>query len=271
MVLDHGDDSPVIDPAREAVGEVFGPAQAGVSAAVRPLAELPGRLETNKNLRAELSSLEAENADLRTQVRTREYKLNRLAAYEGLTATAEDMALSLVPARVVGIGAAQSFSHTVTIDAGSEAGITPDMTVLNNAGLVGRVLRTTRTTATVLLIIDPDSVVGGRIGQSMDLGFLHGGGEYSEDGRLDLQLVDRTATPRKHQTVLTWGSDDGAGPYVPGVPVGEVVTTFENVRDGSQRVVVDPFVDFGSLDLVGVVVPAGTTSDRGLIEPEGSK
>jgi rod shape-determining protein MreC len=34
--------------------------------------------------------------------------------------------------------------------------------------------------------------------------------------------------------------------------------------------VIEPFVDFGSLDLVGVVVPSGTTSDRALVESDGS-
>ena len=60
-------------------------------------------------------------------------------------------------------GSSQSFSNTVTIDAGSQAGIGPDMTVINNDGLLGRVLRVTRTTATVLLIIDQESNVGGRV------------------------------------------------------------------------------------------------------------
>ena len=66
------------------------------------------------------------------------------------------------------------------------------MTVLNNDGLVGRVLRVTRTTATVLLVVDADSVVGGRVGESMEVGFLHGRGVLGDDGRLDLELVDES-------------------------------------------------------------------------------
>ena len=31
-----------------------------------------------------------------------------------------------------------------------------------------------------------------------------------------------------------------------------------------------PYVDFSALDVVGVVVPSGTTSDRGVIEADGS-
>jgi rod shape-determining protein MreC len=34
--------------------------------------------------------------------------------------------------------------------------------------------------------------------------------------------------------------------------------------------VIQPYVDFGSLDLVGVVVPSGSASDRAVIEADGS-
>ena len=33
---------------------------------------------------------------------------------------------------------------------------------------------------------------------------------------------------------------------------------------------IQPFVDFGALDVVGVVVPSGTTSDRAVVEADGS-
>jgi rod shape-determining protein MreC len=34
--------------------------------------------------------------------------------------------------------------------------------------------------------------------------------------------------------------------------------------------VIEPYVDFSSLDLVGVVVPSGSRSDRALVEADGS-
>jgi rod shape-determining protein MreC len=142
------------------------------------------------------------------------------------------------------------------------------MTVVNNDGLVGRVLRVTRSTATVLLVVDANSVVGGRIGESMEVGALHGRGALGAEGRLDLELVDESVVPEKGDTVVTWGSDGGA-PYVAGVPVGRVTSVYSSVRESSQRAVIDPFVDFGSLDLVGVVVPSGTASDRTVIEADG--
>ena len=74
--------------------------------------------------------------------------------------------------------------------------------------------------------------------------------------------------PAKHDTVVTWGSR--AGPYAPGVPIGRVTDVYSSLRETSQRAVIEPFVDFCALDVVGVVVPSGTTSDRAVIEADGS-
>jgi rod shape-determining protein MreC len=145
----------------------------------------------------------------------------------------------------------------------------PDQTVLNDDGLVGRVLRVTRTTATVLLIVDTRSVVGGRSGASMKVGFLTGRGGLGDNGTLELQLVDQAEAPAKGDTIVTWGSRDGA-PYVSGVPIGRVTAVYASLRESSQRAVIQPYVDFSALDLVGVVVPSGTASDRGVIEADGS-
>jgi rod shape-determining protein MreC len=270
ITLDYrgGDDSPV-DPVRRAVGEVFGPVESGTAAAIRPFQAVPDWFHSRSDLRHDVARLEAENSQLRSAAAREDYDRNRLEEYDGLTAAASQLGYALVPARVVALGPAQSFSDTVTIDAGSDAGIHPDMTVLNNDGLVGRVLRVTRTTATVLLIIDGDSVVGGRVGRSMEVGFLHGRGELGDGGSLDLELVDESAVPARHDTVVTWGSKGGA-PYVSGVPVGRVSSVYSSVRETTQRAVIDPFVDFGSLDVVGVVVPSGTHSDRAVIEADGS-
>lgn len=270
ITLDYhgGADSPM-EPARRAVGEVFGPIETGTATVIRPFTAVPAWFRTKGALRDDIAELTAENSRLKSEVATQDYDRNRLEEFEGLTSAAENLGYALVPARVVGLGAAQSFSHTVTIDAGSSSGIHPDMTVVNNDGLVGRVLRVTRTTATVLLIIDTESVVGGRVGESMEVGFLHGRGVLGDAGRLDLDLVDESEVPADHDSVVTWGSDGGA-PYVSGVPVGRVVSVYSSLRDTSQRAVIEPYVDFGALDVVGVVVPSGTASDRAVIEADGS-
>lgn len=268
MTLDLTAGGAALDPVRGAVSGVVGPAQEGAAALARPVLAVPDFFRTHSSLRSEVAALEEENTALRAELGTASFQRNRLAAYDELTATAEDLGYGLVPSRVVGWGPAQSFSSTVTIDAGTDAGVQPDMTVVSGAGLVGRVVSAGRTTATVLLITDPASTVGARIGDTMDMGFLTGRGVVGDEGRLDLALVDRTAVPARSDAVVTWGSDGGA-PYVSGVPIGRVTRVYSSLRETSQRVVVDPYVDFGSLDVVGVVVPTGTSSDRALVGPDG--
>lgn len=261
-----GTDSPV-EPVRRVLGEAFGPVESGTAAAIRPFTAVPDWFRTKGTLSDEIRDLEAENSELKSQVATAGFDKNRLEEYDGLTQSAESLGRALVPARVVAYGSSQSFSNTVTIDAGSQSGIGPDMTVINNDGLVGRVLRVTRTTATVLLIVDTESIVGGRVGSSMEIGFVHGTGSPGDD-ELELRLIDDAVIPAKHDTVVTWGSAEG--PYQRGVPVGRVTDVYTSLIESSQRAVIEPFVNFSALDVVGVMVPTGTTSDRAVIEADGA-
>jgi rod shape-determining protein MreC len=264
-----GDRSPV-EPLRTVAGNVFGPAEKATASVVRPFQAVPEFFTTTGSLQQEVRRLEAENATLRGQLATSSVARQRAAELDGLLERSADTGYALVPARVVAHGPAQSFSRTVTIDAGTSSGIDADMTVLNNDGLVGRVIRADRSSATVLLIVDRDSVVGGRLGSNMEVGFLRGRGEVGNKGRLDLDLVDNAVTPGRDDVLVTWGSQNGA-PYVAGVPIGRVTDVFSSPRQLSKRAVIEPFVNFSSLDLVGVVVRADTDGDRPVLNAEEGK
>jgi rod shape-determining protein MreC len=253
-----GADSPV-DRLRGVAGVVFGPVQTGMATAAEPLTAARDFFTTVPRLREENADLRQRNAQLQTQLRTSDVDRSRLAQLETMRTVSREAGIDVVAAQVVGIGPAQSFSRTVTIDAGTADGVEADMTVLNADGLVGRVVRADRGTATVLLIVDADSVVGGRIGSTMELGFLAGDGDLSGDGRLQLTTVDTTVRAAVGDTVVTWGSQDGT-PYVAGVPVGRVESVQTNARDSSTVATVVPFVDFSSLDLVSVVVESSGRS-----------
>lgn len=266
MVLDvkGGADSPV-EPMRAAVGTVVGPAETATAAVARPFAALGDALKSNRALREEVATLTARNSELRGQVATEPIDRARLAELEALTGEARRTGYDMVAARVVGMGAAQSFNRTVTLDVGTSSGVRADMTVVNPDGLVGRVVRATRTTSTVLLIVDRSSAVGGRLGANLEIGYLKGRGGIGDDALLDLALVDNSVTPSQGDAVVTWGSDNGV-PYVAGIPIGEVGEVYSTPRQSSVRAEIRPFVDFTSLDVVGVVVPRGTSGDRPVIE-----
>ena len=260
ITLDARASSP-LDPLRSAVGNVLGPMETASATALRPFTDLSDALRTNHDLRGDVARLEAENSRLRGQVATLPLDQKRLAELDGLTRTVAQTGYSLVAARVVAVGAAQSFSRTVTIDAGTSSGVHEDMTVLNSDGLVGRVVRATRSTATVLLVVDTESVVGGRLGTSLEIGFLRGRGSADDNGRLALDLVDSSVEPSTDDAVVTWGSKDGV-PYVAGIPIGRVESVVSSPRQSTREAVIRPFVDFTALDVVGVVVPKGTQGDR---------
>ena len=263
-----GGGSSPIEPARRAVGEAFGPAESAAAAAVRPFTAVPAWCRSKGDLADEVRDLEASNAELRGKVELAGFDRNRLEQYDGLTSAATDLGSALVPARVVALGPRQSQSFTVTIDAGADAGVGAALTVGNHDGLGGRGLGGPRRPATVLLIVDPDSTVGGRVGSSMEIGFVTGSGSLKEAAGLDLRLVDDASVPSRDDTVVTWGSS--TGPYAPGVPIGTITDVYSSLREATQRAVVKPFVDFSALDVVGVMVPSGSASDRAVIEADGS-
>jgi len=262
-----GERSP-LDPVRAAAGDVFGPVENTAATAVRPFAAVPDHFRTTDRLRRDVARLKAQNSRLQSRLAGAALDRNRAAELDGLLARSTSTGYALVPARVVAMGPAQSFSRTVTIDAGTTSGVHADMTVLNNDGLVGRVLRADRSTATVLLLVDQESVVGGRLGSSMEVGFLRGRGEVGDQARLDLDLVDASATAAQGDTLVTWGSKNGR-PYVAGIPIGRVGAVYSTPREQSTRAVITPYVDFSALDLVGVVVDKHTRSDRTVIRADG--
>ena len=265
MVADsQGGQSSVFNPVRAALGNLLGPVQEGVAVVARPVTEVPGLVRSRQSLRADIDRLQAENASLRGQLATTADLRARSNELDGLLRASAASDVALVTARVVALGPAQSFSRTVTIDAGTTSGVHADMTVLNNQGLVGRVIHADRSTATVLLLVDRESVVGARLSASAEVGFLRGRGGLDGDGRLDLDLVDNSETPGKDDVVVTWGSRDGS-PYVPGVPIGTVEAVFSSPREQAKHAVIAPFVDFSSLDVVGVVVDGDTHGDRPVI------
>ena len=259
---------------RRLVGEVYGPVQAGCGRDAAPVRARAGLgPEPPRHGSATSTRLEAENDRLRGELATTDYDRNRLAGVRRPHPRRGADRLRARPGPRGGIGAAQSFSQTVTIDAGTRAGVRADLTVVNADGLVGRVIRVTSTTATVLLVVDADSTVGGRVGlQHEGRASCTGAATWTVSATRPGSTSSwstRPPCPHAATTVVTWGSDRGA-PYVSGVPVGRVDSVYSSLRETTQRAEIDPFVDFGALDLVGVVVPSGTAERPGRVEADGS-
>jgi rod shape-determining protein MreC len=256
-----GQDSPV-EGARRAAATVFGPIENGVSSAVDPVGDAVSAVRDSGERHDRLAVLEKENAALKAKLGSDDRNRSRLTQLDTMLKVAGEGQYGIKGAQVIGIGAAQGFSWTVTIDIGSQDGITRDMTVLNGDGLVGRVTTVGPRTSTVLLANDPDFTVGTRMEKSDELGFATGQG----DRPLSVQLLNGKSKVRKGDRMVTFGSQANR-PFVPGVPIGEVVRVDPSGGNLTRTVFVRPYVGFSRLDIVGVVVEAPRTDPRDTVLP----
>ncbi|MFE5871015.1 rod shape-determining protein MreC [Streptomyces roseifaciens] len=256
-----GERSP-LDGVRHAAASVFGPVEKGVASAVDPVGNAVAAVRDSDERHNRISALERENTGLKQRLGSDDRNRGRAAELDAMLKTAGRGQYGIKGAQVIAIGAAQGFSWTVTIDAGSRDGIKRDMTVLNGDGLVGRVTTVARDTATVLLANDPKFTVGTRMEKSGELGFANGQGA----GVLRVELLNGKAVVRPGDRLVTFGSSKDK-PFVPGVPVGEVTRVEPAGGSLTRTLQVRPFVGYSKLDIVGVVVEPPRTDPRDTVLP----
>ncbi|MGH8835113.1 MAG: rod shape-determining protein MreC [Actinomycetes bacterium] len=258
--------SPPIAAMRDLAASVFGPLQQGATVVVSPVDDLRERIGNSKPLFAEVERLRTENSDLRRQLSASAVNQAEVGGLSRLLQVAGTGRYRIVPARVIGIGPAQGLARTITVDAGRSDGLRPELTVINGDGLVGRVLAAGLHSSTVLLTVDPSLAVGIRMEGSREIGVATGTG----GAVLILQLLNPQARLYPGDRLVTFGSTAGR-PYVPGVPVGEVVSVTRAADGASRTVEVLPYVRFTSLDVVGIVVeqPRRDPRDAVLPGPDG--
>ncbi|MFE7125810.1 rod shape-determining protein MreC [Streptomyces sp. NPDC057617] len=260
-----GEGSPV-DGARRAAAAVFGPVENGVAAAVNPVGNAIGAVRDSGARHDRIAALQKENTELKQRLGSDARNRSRVRELDKMLKKAGAGQYGIKGAEVIAIGAAQGFSWTVTIDAGADDGIQRDMTVINGDGLVGRVTTVGPSTATVLLANDPDFTVGTRMETTDELGFATGQG----DQPLSVQLLNGKSKVKKGDRLVTFGSSRDK-PFVPGVPVGEVVRVDPSGGNLTRTIYVRPFVGFTKLDIVGVVVEAPRTDPRDTVLPPKPK
>jgi rod shape-determining protein MreC len=250
----------VTDRVRGAASAVLGPAVGAVASAGRAIGDAASALGGGP--REEIDRLRRENAALRLEAAAGEGDRRRVRELDDLLRTAGLGRYRMVPARVVAVSSPTDAVRSVTIDAGSRDGVRLDMTVISGDGLVGRVRRVGPLTADVLLLTDPAFSVGVRLEATGRIGVARGAGADP----MRLELLDAETTVEPGARLVTLGSV-GDRPFVPGVPVGEVRAVRSSPGTLSRTGSVRPFVDPGTLDLVGVVVEPPRADPRDAVLP----
>lgn len=157
-------------------------------------------------------------------------------------------------ARVIG-RSSEAWSQTVTIDKGSDDGVSSGLTVMGTSGVVGQVVSTSSHTSTVRLLSDPQSGAAAMVQSSRAEGILRG----SLVGLLYLEDLDSDAQVNPGDVVVTSGM---GGSYARGLVIGTVVKVDSQQGEANRRVVVAPNDEISALEEVLVV--------RGLTAPDDS-
>jgi len=263
VILDlRGGDGP-FSSARAAVSSVIGGIQSGAATIFSPITGSSEWWSTQMNQSGQIRDLTVENERLNSALVSSANDIARADQLDALLRVAAVGRYRVTPAEVIAVGPAQDFAWTVTIDAGSLDGLEEDMTVINGDGLVGRVLKVYNSTATVVLIVDPESSVGGRVAGSQEIGLVSGTGRQNS---LEFQLLDPLGEVNPGDAVVTFGSKDGR-PYAPGLPIGEVVDVTGSAGQLARIATVRPFANMSQISVVGVVVKPPREDPRDSVLP----
>jgi rod shape-determining protein MreC len=261
ITLDYRDGSsgPVRD-LRQAGGAVFGTAESVVSAVTGPFVDFFNH-SSGSSSSSQVASLQRQVIRLRSELSQEQLSKAEYRQLSSMLQLAGRGGYRMVAATVIAMG--QGYSQTVTLDAGTADGIKTGDTVLNGQGLIGTVTAVNAQTCSVLLATDATSVVGVTLATSGQIGWVTGPGR---SGLLKLQVLDENADLSVGQQLVTSASIHDR-PYVPGVPVG-VIKKVEN-RGGSLTALalVEPYVDFTSLGVVGIVVAPPSHNPRFSVLP----
>jgi len=165
-------------------------------------------MRDNKILRGALLVSGARNARLQAAAAEN-------ARLRGLLASAERGRLDVQLAGILDIDLDPTRQRLV-LDAGSGDGVRTGQVVIDAGGLMGQVIATTPTTATVLLITDPDHAVPAVVARSGVRLMVYGSGRADALHAADVPL---SADVREGDVLLTSGM---GGRFPPGFTVGSV-------------------------------------------------
>jgi rod shape-determining protein MreC len=232
---------------------VLGALYRGTDSVLGPVRRYTTALPGAAHDSARITTLENENAQLKSQLASSTDSAADSAQLAKLQLIAGGSGHPVVPARVIAFGPGQGFDWTATIDAGTTSHIAVDQTVTSAAGLVGRVLRADASTAVVLLAADPGSGVGVRDVRSGELLLATGAGT---DG-FSLSPLNPTADIKIGDQLETGPA--GSSTFVAGLPVATITAVHANSA-ASVTATASAAVKPTTVDLVGVIV-SGDSSE----------
>ena len=248
---------------RGTVASIFSPVEKLFSTIFSPVGNFVGDLRNIGQSNEKIEDLTKEIDRLKSKEILDEDTIGQLSQLRNVLDLAGRGNYKVVAAKVINRGSAATFKETITIDVGSSSGISKNMTVISDGGLVGVVKSVSSTSSIVLLMSDPTFKIGVRIAGTQSIGVLsgQGGNTYL------LQLLDATGDIKVGDKLVARGSEGGR-PFVPGVPVGSVIEVQSNSSSITQNADVEASANLNRIGIVAVVVAPPKSDPRDALIPK---
>jgi rod shape-determining protein MreC len=239
--------------------EVISPIQSGASKVLSPVKDIAGWFSDTLQAKSQRDQLRRQVAKLTRQAdyyRQQAILAQQLQKQVGLDASNSISAYQPVGANVIGRDPTLWY-QTITVDRGSDDGVTLNDPVTGDGALVGKVTTVDATVSVVTLMTDHTYAVTAQVQDgSGDTGVLVPA--VGTPGQMLLQDLPPHASIQGGEQVVTAGFKDPSNPalnslYPPGLPIGQVSNANQSNLLNNQQVQVQPAADIRHLSAVQIL------------------
>lgn len=151
-----------------------------------------------------------------------------------------------VAANVIGFGQEETV-RSLILDVGTDNGISKNMPVVTDKGLVGKILFAEKRQSVAQILLDRHSLVSARLQKTREVGMISWSGNFW----LDLNYIPREVAVEPGELVVTSGL---SRIYPPGIKIGIVAEVTVNQYELFKNIKVKPAVNFNNLEQVFVLM-----------------
>lgn len=207
------------------------------------LSELRDVMAENEELKDQIADLQNKNS-LSVEERSELEQLRKLFSLSEMYSSYKTEA-----ARVISKDSSNWFS-TFTIDKGRKHGITKDMNIIGDGGLVGIVSEVGENYSIVRSIIDDESNVSAQFASTADKCIVKGSLQLMNEGVLKVFNINKNANIKEGDMLIT---SNISSKFLPGILIGYVKNIENDSNNLTKSAHLTPVVDFAHLDIVLVI------------------